>query len=70
MNTHVAIAEAFLTAIRSLPKLEKRLIVERLIADIDKDFTKEEWGKIEKLANKKGKIYNSANEFLKALDRV
>jgi len=70
MSKGNAIAEVFVTAFKSLSETEKVAIVEKLLAELDKDFTQEEWEKIEKLANKKGKLYNTSQEFLKALNKI
>ena len=70
MNIHVARAEALATAIRTLPREERKIILEELISDVEKDFTKEELGKLEKLANKKGRVYKDSKSFLEALSKI
>jgi len=70
MNIHVVRAEALVSAIKTLPKQEKKIIIEELITDMEKDFSKEEWCKIEKLADRKGKAYKDSDSFLKALAKL
>ena len=36
----------------------------------EEDFTKDEWVKLEKLANKKGRTYETAKAFLRALKKL
>ncbi|MCB4791518.1 MAG: hypothetical protein LHV68_06480 [Elusimicrobia bacterium] len=70
MNVHIVRAEALVSAIRTLPKQEKKIILEELITDMEKDFSKEEWFKIEKLADKKSRVYKDSDSFLKALAKL
>lgn len=70
MNIHIVRAEALVSAIKTLPRQEKKIIIEELLFDLEKDFTKKEWQKIEKIANRKGRVYNTAQDFLKALDKI
>ncbi len=46
--------------------LMKRLIV----TEPEEDFSEEEWEKLEKLANKKGKLYTNAKDFLASLEEL
>ena len=62
MTKKEAIAEVFVTAFKTLPESEKETIVEKLLAEIDKDFTNEEWEKIGKLAGQHGKVFSGVSE--------
>ena len=46
--------------------------VEKFLKEIEEEvpFSEVEWKKIERMAGKKGRIYPSANKFLKALEKV
>ena len=48
----------------------KKIVLRQTIRERNDSFTDEELDKLEKLANKKGKIFNSAKAALKHLDRV
>ena len=70
MTKKEAIAEVFVTAFKSLPENEKGRIVEELLSELDKNYTKDEWRKIEKLANQKGKMFFAAKEAKCYLNKI
>lgn len=70
MHSQTAMAEIFVTAFHSLPKREKITILDELVSDAEKEFTKEELDKLERLAQKKGKIFNDSKSFLAALSKI
>jgi hypothetical protein len=70
MTKKEAFAEIFVTAFKTLPEAEKETIVEKLLAELDKGFTKEEWDKIGKLAGQRGKVFSSANEAKSYLQKL
>ncbi|MDI6642400.1 MAG: hypothetical protein QME68_08860, partial [Elusimicrobiota bacterium] len=69
IDKKVAITEVFVTAFRFLSQGEKESIVEKLLDDLERgpEFSSDDWRKIEKITNRKGRIYHSTEEFLKAL---
>jgi hypothetical protein len=50
------------TAFKSLSEKEKESVVEELLSDLDRDFTKEEWRKLEKISREKCKSFASGKE--------
>ena len=70
MTTKEAIAEIFVTAFKSLPEKEKGKVVEELLSELDKNYTKEEWNKIEKIANQKCKVFSTAKEAKHYLSKI
>jgi hypothetical protein len=71
MTKQEAVAKIFITAFNSLPKNEKKIILEELAPEYNEEFSHEEWEKLYRLANQRGgKTFNSGKDairFLKTL---
>ena len=65
MNTHALRAEVFVHAFRSLPKQEKTLILEEIVAEMEPEFTKEECSYLKKLSRKKCLEFRTAKDAIR-----
>lgn len=65
MAAHALRAEVFVHAFRTLPKQEKKLIIEEIISDMEPSFSREELTYLHKLSKQEGVEYNSAKEAIK-----
>lgn len=70
MNTNTAISEIFITAFKSLPKREKETVAEKILCEVEGNFTEKEWDKIEKLCKEPGKLCSCAKEAKKHIAKL
>jgi len=53
-----------------IPMKEGVMIKHLELAGAKEEFSEEEWDKLEKLANRKGRTYRNAKSFLKAVEKL
>jgi len=68
MAAHALRAEVFVHAFRTLPKQEKKLIVEEILSDMEPTFSHEELVYLHKLTKQKGLEFNSAKDAIKHIE--
>ena len=70
MTAHALRAEIFVQAFRTLPKQEKKLIIEEIVSDMEPSFSREEIDYLQKLAKQKGLVFHNAKDAIKHLNSL
>jgi len=70
MGAHALRAEVFVHAFRTLPKQEKKLIIEEIVSDMEPSFSREELAYLHKLSKQKGIEFSSAKDAVKHIESL